>query len=128
MPPDLVLDGRSLTIADVVRIARVPGVVVRADAAALARVAASRQIIDRAVARGDTLYGINTGFGLLANKRIAPEELETLQRSIVLSHAAGTGDPLPESTVRLLMLLKLKPESAYVAGDAGRSDLKKIGV
>ena len=54
-----------------------------------------------------TVYGINTGFGLLANTKIAPEELETLQRSIVLSHAAGIGAFMSESTVRLLMVLKI---------------------
>lgn len=56
---------------------------------------------------GKTVYGINTGFGLLANTKIEQHELETLQRSIVLSHAAGTGDFMPASSVRLLMLLKI---------------------
>lgn len=72
------------------------------------------EVIDRAadtvarvIAEGRTVYGINTGFGLLANTRIAPEELETLQRSIVLSHAAGIGDFMSEATVRLLMVLKI---------------------
>jgi len=68
---------------------------------------AAERTVRAVIAEGRTVYGINTGFGLLANKRIAPEELEALQRSIVLSHAAGTGDPLPESTARLVMLLKL---------------------
>jgi histidine ammonia-lyase len=63
--------------------------------------------VQAVIAEGRTVYGINTGFGLLANKRIAPDELEALQRSIVLSHAAGTGEPLPESSTRLVMLLKL---------------------
>lgn len=54
-----------------------------------------------------TVYGINTGFGLLANTKIKPQELETLQRSIVLSHAAGIGDFMLESTVRLMMVLKV---------------------
>lgn len=56
---------------------------------------------------GRTVYGINTGFGLLANTRIEENELETLQRSIVLSHAAGTGDFMSPDTVRLLMVLKI---------------------
>jgi len=54
-----------------------------------------------------TVYGINTGFGLLANTKIKPEELQMLQRSIVLSHAAGIGEFMSESTVRLLMVLKI---------------------
>ncbi len=54
-----------------------------------------------------TVYGINTGFGLLANTRIKPDELETLQRSIVLSHAAGVGDYMSDAVVRLIMVLKI---------------------
>jgi len=61
------------------------------------------QVIDE----GRVVYGINTGFGLLANTRIKPEELEQLQRSIVLSHAAGIGRFMGESTVRLMMVLKV---------------------
>jgi len=53
------------------------------------------------------VYGINTGFGLLANTRIDVDDLETLQRSIVLSHAAGIGKFMTEATVRLLMVLKI---------------------
>ncbi|MFE8730274.1 aromatic amino acid lyase, partial [Aeromonas hydrophila] len=53
------------------------------------------------------LYGINTGFGLLANTRIPVDQLEELQRSIVLSHAAGIGTYMDDATVRLMMVLKL---------------------
>jgi histidine ammonia-lyase len=59
------------------------------------------------IAEGRTVYGVNTGFGLLANTSIATEELETLQRSIVLSHAAGIGKLMAPATVRLLMVLKV---------------------
>ena len=62
-----------------------------------------REIIDQ----GRIIYGINTGFGLLANTVIPNEELEDLQRSIVLSHAAGIGGLMRESTVRLMMVLKI---------------------
>lgn len=68
---------------------------------------ASAALVAEIMAQGRTVYGINTGFGLLANTRIEANELETLQRSIVLSHAAGIGDFLPESSVRLLMVLKI---------------------
>lgn len=67
----------------------------------------SAETVKQVLATGETVYGINTGFGLLANTRIAPEELETLQRSIVLSHAAGIGGNMDESSVRLLMVLKI---------------------
>lgn len=56
---------------------------------------------------GRTVYGVNTGFGLLANTRIADADLETLQKNLVLSHACGVGDALPRPTVRLIMALKI---------------------
>src|SRR5258707_3468772 len=59
------------------------------------------------VARGEPVYGINTGFGKLASVRIDASDLETLQRNIVLSHAAGVGDPMPHAVARLMMALKL---------------------
>ena len=63
--------------------------------------------VNRIVEENRTVYGINTGFGLLASTRIAREDLEKLQRSIVLSHAAGVGETLDDATVRLIMLLKI---------------------
>lgn len=68
---------------------------------------ASAAAVARIVAKGDPVYGINTGFGKLASVRIASEDLATLQRNIVLSHAAGTGAPSPTPVVRLMMALKL---------------------
>lgn len=68
---------------------------------------ASEQVVTNIIAEGKTVYGINTGFGSLAKSRINNEDLETLQRSIVLSHAAGTGDLLSDETVRLILALKI---------------------
>ncbi|WP_447931656.1 histidine ammonia-lyase [Sphingopyxis fribergensis] len=68
---------------------------------------ASTAAVARIVARGAPVYGINTGFGKLASVRIADDDLATLQRNIVLSHAAGTGAPSPTPIVRLMMALKL---------------------
>src|SRR5580704_1484939 len=68
------------------------------------------------VGKGDPVYGINTGFGKLASVRIAIEDLETLQRNIVLSHAAGVGEPMPIATARLMMALKL---SSLAQGASG---------
>ncbi len=76
------------------------------DSAKAAILAAEQTVLD-VIKENRTVYGINTGFGLLANTRIDVDELELLQRSIVLSHAAGTGDFMSEDTVRLLMLLKI---------------------
>ncbi|HLM38350.1 MAG TPA: aromatic amino acid lyase, partial [Microvirga sp.] len=70
-------------------------------------VEAGARTIEAIVAKGDPVYGINTGFGKLASVRIGSSDLATLQRNIVLSHAAGVGDPLPIPVVRLVMALKL---------------------
>ena len=83
------------------------GAQTRLDPASAPLVAASAAAVERIVARGAPVYGINTGFGKLASVRIADEELALLQRNIVLSHAAGTGDPSPVPVVRLMMALKL---------------------
>ena len=77
------------------------------DPACLDAVVASAEAVTRILARGEPVYGINTGFGKLASTRIAPEDLETLQRNIVLSHAAGTGEATPIAVTRLMMALKL---------------------
>ncbi|EKT63821.1 histidine ammonia-lyase [Providencia burhodogranariea] len=63
--------------------------------------------VNKIIAEDKTAYGINTGFGLLANTRIATEDLQSLQRSIVMSHAAGVGEPLDDELVRLIMVLKI---------------------
>ena len=63
--------------------------------------------VNRIVAKGEPVYGVNTGFGKLANVRIAAGDLETLQRNIVLSHASGVGELAPAPIMRLMMALKL---------------------
>ena len=67
---------------------------------------ASAAAIERIVAQGDAAYGINTGFGKLAKTRIPDEQLELLQRNLILSHSVGTGEPMSDATVRLVMLTK----------------------
>ncbi len=75
---------------------------------------ASHRAIDRSAAvvqavidRGETVYGINTGFGALARTHIKNDQLTELQRRLVLSHAAGTGEPLPDAIVRAILMLKV---------------------
>ena len=80
---------------------------VELDPAAYAAIDASVACVESILAEGRTAYGINTGFGLLASTRIAPADLEKLQRSLVLSHAAGVGEALDDDLVRLIMLLKV---------------------
>ncbi len=116
MPTDtLLLDGNSLTVPAVVHAARNPACRVGVQPGALAALAASRSRVERALASGQTIYGINTGFGKLANVRIAPADLERLQVNLIRSHAAGVGAPLPADVVRGLMILRtnvlLRPTS-----------------
>ncbi|MDO8769105.1 MAG: histidine ammonia-lyase [Burkholderiaceae bacterium] len=83
------------------------GAIPKLDPACIAVVQASADTVERIVAKGDPVYGINTGFGKLANVRIDANDLETLQRNIVLSHAAGVGEATPVAVTRLMMALKL---------------------
>ncbi|QCD01052.1 histidine ammonia-lyase [Citrobacter portucalensis] len=77
------------------------------DAGAIDAINTSVACVNNIVAEGRTAYGINTGFGLLAQTRIATEDLQNLQRSLVLSHAAGVGEALDDAMVRLIMVLKI---------------------
>ncbi len=77
------------------------------DPASAPVIAASAAAVERILARGEPVYGINTGFGKLASVRIEAGDLETLQRNIVLSHAAGVGEPSPVPVIRLMVALKL---------------------
>lgn len=102
---DLVLVAGGVSLADWKAIYRGAGARLHGDAAAV--IAASAAAVERILARGEPVYGINTGFGKLASVRIGDADLETLQRNIVLSHAAGTGEPSPVAVIRLMMALKL---------------------
>jgi histidine ammonia-lyase len=77
------------------------------DADDLERMNAGQKAVARIVAEGRPAYGINTGFGLLAQTRIDRDQLELLQRNLLLSHAAGTGAPLTDDVVRLILVLKI---------------------
>ncbi|MDE1917189.1 MAG: histidine ammonia-lyase [Sphingomonadales bacterium] len=83
------------------------GAALRLDPSCAPRIAGSADAIQRILAKGEPVYGINTGFGKLASVRIEDADLAMLQRNIVLSHAAGTGDPSPVAVIRLMMALKL---------------------
>ena len=80
------------------------------------RIAVASRLVDKIIAAGDAAYGINTGFGLLAQTRIPSEQLELLQRNLLLSHAAGIGEALPDAVVRLILALKI---NALARGHSG---------
>src|SRR2546426_12167675 len=94
MPAPVTLDGHSLAIEDVVSVAR-HGASVAVAAHSLAAVNGSRRVVEAAIARGDTMYGVTTGFGRLAHVRIRPEQARELHRNLIRSHASAVGDPLP---------------------------------
>ena len=77
------------------------------DDSSMQRVAEAAASVDRIVAGGETVYGVNTGFGLLASTRIPDDRLAELQTNLILSHSAGLGDPLPRHVTRLMIVLKL---------------------
>ncbi|MHA6126470.1 histidine ammonia-lyase [Pseudomonas fluorescens group sp. PF-1] len=86
------------------------------DHSASAQIEASVACVEQILTENRTAYGINTGFGLLASTRIASEDLENLQRSLVLSHAAGVGQPISDDLVRLIMVLKVNSLSRGFSG------------
>ena len=81
----------------------------------------SRKIVDKALLDGQAHYGINTGFGVLANKRISADELTTLQQNILLSHACGVGVPIPPDITRLMLQLKIQSLSLGYSGVSGQT-------
>ena len=99
------IDGNSLTLDEVVRVAR-QRETVEISPAGRQQLAASRAIVDKLLDSAKPVYGISTGFGNLSQIWISPEEREALQRNLILSHAAGVGDYLPEDVVRTAMLMR----------------------
>jgi histidine ammonia-lyase len=75
--------------------------------AARERLRAGRAVVERLLADGRAYYGINTGFGALASTRIPPDSLDRLQENLILSHAVGVGEPVPDAIVRWMMLFKI---------------------
>lgn len=110
-----VLDGHSLTVDDVVEVARHPALPVTIAPEARRALVNSRKLVEQAIGSGQTIYGINTGFGKLANVRVPPDQLDQLQINLLRSHAAGVGTPMAAPLVRATMLLRanvlLRPTS-----------------
>jgi histidine ammonia-lyase len=100
-----ILDGGGLSLESLAAIAR-GGARVALAPAARSSVERARAVVDAAVARGDVVYGVNTGFGNFATVRIPDHKLRELQQNLVRSHAAGVGPPLDEPATRALMALR----------------------
>jgi len=99
------LSGKPLSLEDIAAVA-LGSEPVKIAASARSRISASRKVIDDIVARDAVVYGVNTGFGKLADVRIPHDELRALQLNLVRSHACGIGQPLSESETRAMMLLR----------------------
>ena len=113
---DVILDGRSLSLEDVRRVALGPETEVRLAEEAAVRMADSRAFIERLVSSGEPVYGVTTGFGRLADVTIPPDQRTALQQNLVRSHASGMGDPMDREAVRALMVLRA---NALARGHSG---------
>ena len=102
----LVIDNQPVTLADL-REAWEGPISISLGGDAQRRIVAANEMIDEVVAHGDTVYGVNTGFGQLAQVRISDDELAHLQENLVRSHAVGVGEDLDDEIVRLIMLMKV---------------------
>jgi len=113
--PSIEIDGEHLSLHEVVQVAHGQADV-RLAPAARQRVAQSQAWVDEIIARGKPVYGINTGFGIFADKQISPQDTRTLNRNLILSHATATGPELPAEVVRAAMLIRA---NTLAAGHSG---------
>jgi len=102
----IIVDGESLTIEDVVAVAR-ENAKVEIPEKVKNRILNSRKVLEELLNSDKIIYGVNTGFGALANVKISEEELEKLQLNLIRSHSAGVGKPLPRDIVRATILLRV---------------------
>jgi histidine ammonia-lyase len=98
------IDGSSLTLEQTAQVA--DGAQVTLATSARPRIERARQFVEDIIARGEVVYGLNTGFGALSDVTIPPEKLRELQLNLVRSHSCGVGEPLSERVVRAMMLLR----------------------
>ena len=96
--------GEALALEDVIAVAR--GAPVELSSSAAERIRAARAVVETVLASGETVYGVTTGFGSLANVRIEPSQADALQHAIVRSHATAVGPPLSREEARAMLLLR----------------------
>ena len=101
----IIIDGNSLTIEEVVKVAR-SGFKVELSEQSKERVLTCRKAVDKFVEEDRTIYGITTGFGKFADVNIDHEETKQLQKNLIMSHACGVGNFFEEDIVRTIMLLR----------------------
>lgn len=101
----LVIDGKNLNMEAVVQVAQ-QRTQVSLGASARQAMVNSRSFIESCIAQGETMYGVNTGFGAFSQVRISDDQIEALQRNLIRSHCAGIGQPFAAPVVRAIMLLR----------------------
>ena len=111
----VIIDGRSLTIEEVVRVARF-GEMVEISPASQAAVKKARDYVEKKLSEGTIIYGLTTGFGKFSDTFISKEETADLQRNLIISHACAMGAPLPTEVVRGIILLRC---NALARGNSG---------
>lgn len=111
----ITIDGNSLKIEDIVKVAR-EGYTVELDLEAEKRIEKARNLVDRFVSEGRIEYGITTGFGKFSDVVISKEDTKALQRNLIISHACGVGEPLPQEVSRAIMLLRANALSKGFSG------------
>ncbi|MHB8756443.1 MAG: histidine ammonia-lyase [Bacillota bacterium] len=115
MSAEVIIDGHSLNLDQIERVAHKEAAVAIAPEARR-RVEASRRTIERVIDRGASVYGVNTGFGRFSDVVIPPEDVARLQHNLIVSHAAGVGEPFPVPVVRAMILLRA---NALALGHSG---------
>lgn len=110
------ISGDSLKLEDVYKVAHSPELKIRLSEAAKGKIKESRDYIENRIRAGDTMYGVNTGFGAFSSVRISDNQIETLQRNLIRSHSAGVGEPFTKSQTRAMMLLRA---NALARGHSG---------
>ena len=109
------IDGNSLTIQQIKQVSfESEGVSLSPEAAE--KINLSRRWVEDIITKGKPVYGINTGFGIFADRQISSHETRQLNRNLILSHAVGTGDPLPQEVVRAAMLIRANTLAKGLSG------------
>ncbi len=111
----ILLDGESLTVEDVVKVARQQRPVELSEKS-VKKIETSRSVLERVAREGRTIYGVTTGFGALSNTRISLDQAAQLQTNLIRSHACGVGEILPSDVVRAMMLLRLNTLAKGLSG------------
>ena len=100
------IGGAKLTVEELIAVAR-KGAKVQLSEEAIAAIDRSRQVVEKCVEEKRVVYGLTTGFGKFSDVTISDQDTLLLQENLIMSHACGVGEPLPDEVVRAMMLLRI---------------------